>query len=134
MRVVILGCGRVGSRLATMLAGAGHDVTVIDQNPAAFSRLPASFDGQTVLGNAIDQDTLRSGGVPEADVFVATTGGDNRNIMTSQVAKNIFGVQKVMTRIKDPVRSSIYSAMGLEVDCRTTAGAEAILAALGLED
>ncbi len=133
MNVVILGCGRVGSRLACMLDEAGHEVTVIDQSSRSFEKLPESFGGETVLGNAIDQDVLRAAGVDGADVFVAATGGDNRNIMSSQVARDIFGVRRVITRIKDPVRADIYSELGLAVDSRTVEGAQAVMAALDIE-
>src|SRR5271169_4817347 len=100
-----------------MLDEAGHKVTVIDWNERAFSRLGDGFRGRTVLGNAIEQDTLKAADVESADAFLAATSGDNRNIMTSEVAKSIFGVPKVIARIKDPVRASIYRELGLECDC-----------------
>jgi trk system potassium uptake protein TrkA len=132
MNIVIVGCGRVGSRTASLLADDGHDVTVIDWNESAFQRLPAHFPGQTVTGNAIEQDTLRAARASEADVFVAATGGDNRNIMTSQMAHKLFAVPKVIARIKDPERAEIYRELGLQVECRTIAGANAILERLDL--
>lgn len=132
MRVVIVGCGRVGSRTAAMLAEAGHHVTVIDWKEQEFQRLPAGFRGATVRGNAIEQDTLRQAHAGEADVFLAATGGDNRNIMTAQIAREIFGVPKVIARIKDPQRAEIYTDLGIEVECRTLAGADAILERLAI--
>jgi trk system potassium uptake protein TrkA len=132
MNVVIVGCGRVGSLTAEMLDDGGHNVTLIDWNERSFSRLRDGFRGRTVLGNAIEQDTLKAAQVEEADAFLAATSGDNRNIMTSEIAKAIFGVPKVIARIKDPVRAAIYSELGLEVDCRTLEGADAILQDLGL--
>jgi trk system potassium uptake protein TrkA len=132
MRVVILGSGRTGALTARLLSDAGHDVTVIDRLDAAFRRLGTGFRGRTVRGNAIEQDTLRRADIEHADVFLAATDGDNRNIMTSQVAKTIFGVKRVVTRIKDPVRAKIYSDLDIEVDCRTVSGAAVIMAMLGL--
>lgn len=127
MRVVIVGCGRVGSRTADMLAHEGHDVTVIDWNESAFRRLAEDFPGKTVRGNAIEQDTLRHASVEGADVFVAATGGDNRNIMTSEIAKELFKVPRVIARIKDPERAQIYRELGLQVECRTISGADSIM-------
>ncbi|HEX9016323.1 MAG TPA: NAD-binding protein, partial [Chloroflexota bacterium] len=92
MNIIIMGCGRVGSRLATMLDSEGHDVTVIDTSARSFRRLPASFKGATVLGTGIDSDVLVKAGVERADVFVATTEGDNRNVMAAQVALKMFNV------------------------------------------
>ncbi|HEV3309729.1 MAG TPA: NAD-binding protein [Chloroflexota bacterium] len=132
MRVVIVGCGRVGSRTAHKLAQAGHDVVVVDSDKDAFSRLRDDFTGTTVSGNAIEQGTLRRAEADKADVFLAATGGDNRNIMTSQMALTMFRVPKVIARIKDPERARIYRELGLEVECRTISGAEAILERLDL--
>ena len=109
-----MGCGRVGAMLATKLDQAGHDVTVLDLNAGQFRRLPRDFGGESVVGNAIDQDTLRRAGIESADVFVAVTQGDNRNLMATQVAKHIFNVPKVVCRIYDPIREELYRNMGLE--------------------
>ncbi|MDP9373987.1 MAG: TrkA family potassium uptake protein [Chloroflexota bacterium] len=114
MKVVIMGCGRVGSRLAAMLDREGHTVSVIDTNQGSFNRLPADFGGTAILGTGIDEDVLRSAGIEEADAFVATTQGDNRNIMASQVAREIFGVPEVVTRLYDPVRAEIFRGLGLK--------------------
>jgi trk system potassium uptake protein TrkA len=95
-------------------------VAVVDVESRAFQRLPASFRGSTVLGTGIDEDTLRSAGIEDANVFVATTNGDNRNIMASQVAKKIFGVPRVVCRIYDPVREETYRRLGLLTVCPTT--------------
>lgn len=100
--------------LATKLDQAGHDVTVLDLNAGQFRRLPRDFGGESVVGNAIDQDTLRRAGIESADVFVAVTQGDNRNLMATQVAKYIFNVPKVVCRIYDPIREELYRNMGLE--------------------
>ena len=126
MKVVILGCGRVGSRLATLMVEDGHDVSIIDSDPAAFSnRLPSDFAGQTVMGTGIDVDVLKSAGIKSADVFAAVTNFDNTNIMACEIAKEIFGVKRVLARIYDPGRESFYHELGLETVCPTTLVANA---------
>src|SRR4051812_6274065 len=99
MKVVIMGCGRVGARLAVLMERDGHDVSIIDSNPSAFNRLPPTFHGETVLGTGIDVDVLKAAGIEEADAFAAVTNGDNTNIMACEVAKEIFAVPKVLARI-----------------------------------
>ncbi len=123
MKVVIMGCGRVGSTLAVMLAAEGHDVTVLDVRADAFRRLPADFRGKRHIGNGIDQDVLARIGVGEADAFVAVTQGDNRNAMATQVAKHIFGVKRALCRIYDPIREEMYQKLGLETISPTIVGA-----------
>lgn len=120
MKVVVMGCGRVGARVATVLDHNGHDVTVIDTASRAFRRLPADFGGQTIIGTGIDEDTLRAAGIEDASAFVAATNGDNRNIMASQVVSKVFGVPKVVCRIYDPVREETYRRLGLSTVCPTT--------------
>lgn len=127
MRVVIMGSGRTGSRLAGMLDQAGQTVSIIDWDADAFSRLPRDFRGDTILGNAIDQDVLREAGIERAEVFVAATSGDNRNIMASEIARDVFSVPRVICRIKDPIRARIFEDLGVACDCRTTRGVDAIL-------
>lgn len=126
MRVIILGCGRVGAYLANMLAGAGHQVTVIDRNSLAFSRLGADFPGKTVVGTGIDEDVLRRAGIEQADAFVAVTNGDNTNMMSAQVAREIFGIKRVICRVYDPLRGELYRTLGLETICSTTWAANRI--------
>lgn len=123
MRIVILGCGRVGSTLATMLDAEGHDVTILDLNADQFRRLGADFNGTAMVGTGIDEDVLRRAGIEQADAFIAVTNGDNTNIMSSQIARVIFKVPKVITRIYDPVRQETYRALGLETICPTIIGA-----------
>jgi trk system potassium uptake protein len=127
MHVVIMGCGRTGSLLATMLTEAGHEISIIDWSESAFQRLPEDFQGQTVLGNAVDQDVLVEAGIERADAFVAATSGDNRNVMASEVVQRVFHVPKVVSRIKDPNRAEIFQDLGIEVDCRTVEGTEVLL-------
>ena len=124
MKIVILGCGRVGSTLATMLDHAGHEVSVIDYSSEAFQRLSPDFRGETIPGNGVDEEVLIRAGIKEADAFAAVTNGDNRNIMASQIAKEIFNVNKVMCRIYDPIREETYRELGMETICPTKVGAQ----------
>jgi trk system potassium uptake protein TrkA len=120
MKVVIMGCGRVGARIAGLLDHTGNDVTIIDTDSRAFRRLPAGFGGETIIGTGIDEDVLRRAGIEDADAFIAVTNGDNRNIMASQVARRIFNVPEVICRIYDPVREDLYRRLGLTTVCPTT--------------
>jgi len=120
MRVVIMGCGRVGARVASLLDHSGNAITVIDADSRAFRRLPAGFGGETVIGTGIDEDVLRKAGIEDADAFIAVTNGDNRNIMAAQVARLVFEVPVVVCRIYDPVREDTYRRLGLTTVCPTT--------------
>ncbi|MBI2850398.1 MAG: TrkA family potassium uptake protein [Chloroflexi bacterium] len=118
MNVLIVGCGRVGAWLARLLDADGHQVTVLDTDAYSFRRLrfPGllnEFKGTALVGNGIDQDTLKKAGIEQADVFIALTQGDNRNIMASQIAKHIFKVPRVICRIYDPLRQELYSNLGI---------------------
>jgi trk system potassium uptake protein TrkA len=126
MRIIIMGCGRVGAALANMLVAEQHEVTVVDQSTQAFARLGSSFAGKKLPGNGLDEDVLRRAGIERADCFIAVTNGDNRNIMAAQVAKHSFRVPRVICRIYDPIRQQVYSDLGLESICPTTIGAELI--------
>ena len=120
MKAVVMGCGRVGARIAGLLDQSGNMVSVIDTDSRAFRRLPAGFGGETVIGTGIDEDVLRRAGIEDADAFIAVTNGDNRNIMASQVARLIFEVPEVVCRIYDPVREDTYRRLGLTTVCPTT--------------
>lgn len=120
MKVIIMGCGRVGAALAVLLDAEGHQVTILDLESYSFRRLPSSFKGMAMVGNGIDQDTLRAAGIEGTDVFIALTQGDNRSIMACQIAKHIFNVSRVVCRIKDPIREELYRGLGLVTYCRTT--------------
>ncbi len=113
MKVVIMGCGRVGAHLASVLDKEGHQVTVLDNDAESLRRMPSDFGGTALLGNGLDEEVLRKAGLAEADAFVAATQGDNRNIMSAQIAKHIFNVPKVVCRIYDPLRQEIYQILGL---------------------
>lgn len=130
MNVVIMGCGRVGAKLASMLDAEGHKVTIMDIDSYAFRRLPPEFRGIAIVGNGIDEDALKRAGIEEADAFAAITQGDNRNVMAAQIAKHIFNVPKVICRIYDPIREETFHALGLETICPTTVGARLMKEAL----
>jgi len=130
VKVVILGCGRVGAQLATQLDRAGHIVSVIDNNSDSFQRLGNKFRGEKILGSGVDEDMLRRAGIATADAFIAVTNGDNRNIMASQIAKEIFNIKKVVCRIYDPLRQVTFNDSGLEAICPTTIVSDLLLNAL----
>ncbi|WP_112108139.1 TrkA family potassium uptake protein [Parafrankia sp. Ea1.12] len=113
MHVVILGCGRVGSSLAGAVERLGHSVAVIDQNPAAFNRLSAGFGGRAVTGMGFDRDTLVEAGIAGAAAFAAVSSGDNSNIISARVAREMFGVERVVARIYDPRRAEVYERLGI---------------------
>lgn len=121
MHIFILGCGRVGAKLARSLS-TRHSVTVMDWNPASFERLGADFQGSTFQGNGIDADSLRAAGLQQADLFLALTDGDNRNLVAAQVAR-LLGVSRVLARVYDPERSRIFDRMGLPTVSPTIEGA-----------
>ena len=112
-KVVIMGCGRVGAALAADLSRNGDQVLILDIDAAAFRFLPDDFNGTKVVGNGIDLDVLRKLGIEGMDVFVSATRGDNRNVMAAQIAKHIFGVPIVASRVFDPLREEMYRNMGL---------------------
>ena len=120
MKVVIMGCGRVGARLAGMLDAEGNSVTVLDTDSYSFRRLAPDFGGSALIGNGTDEEALKRAGVEETDIFVALTQGDNRNIMAAQIAKHIFNVPRVICRIYDPLSEELYRTLGLETLSPTT--------------
>jgi len=130
MNIVILGCGRVGATLATLLENAGHTISIIDSSSDAFQRLDPTFRGEKVTGNGVDEEILRRAHIEQADAFVTVTNGDNRNIMASQIAKEMFHVKNVVCRIYDPLRESTYRELGLHTFCPTTLGANMLFSAL----
>jgi trk system potassium uptake protein TrkA len=120
MKIVIMGCGRVGAQLAALLDADGHKITILDIDANSLRRLPPAFGGTALLGNGIDAEVLKKAGIEEADVFVAVTQGDNRNIMAAQIAKHIFNVPRVICRIYDPLRQELYDTLGIEAFSPTT--------------
>ena len=133
MKTVIVGCGRVGSVLADSLDRAGHDVVIIDTSTSAFDRLPGSFGGEAVRGDGTDEDTLRRAGAESADLFIAMTEGDNRNVMAAQLAVEALGARQVIAKINDPVRAAAYADLGINTLCRTNLMATAVNDFLGLD-
>ncbi len=113
MFVIIMGCGRLGAQLATMLEQEGHEVTVLDRDKYAFDHLPPWFKGRKFLGDGTDQDTLRRAGAERAEAFVSATRGDNRNALAAQVAKHVFQIPRVGSVIFDPIREEVYRELGL---------------------
>ena len=113
MRVVVIGCGRVGAGLAAGLAGTGDVVAVVDKDPKAFERLGEEFDGQTVEGIGFDRDALERAGVARADALVAVTGGDNSNVVAARVARDAYRVPRAIARIHDPRRAALYEELGI---------------------
>lgn len=126
MKVVIMGCGRVGGRLAGILDAEGHQVTIIDKDAYSFRRLPSGFQGTPLIGDGLSEASLVKAGIKGADVFVAVTQGDNRNVMACQIASHIFNVKKVVCRIYDPIREEMYHSLGLETISPTKIGAQLI--------
>ena len=108
-----MGCGRTGSTLAQIVEDRGHTVAVVDQNPDAFRRLGAGFEGRRVVGTGFDRDTLLEAGIQEAFAFAAVSSGDNSNILAARVARETFGVSKVVARIYDPGRAEVYQRLGI---------------------
>ena len=113
MHMIIVGCGRVGSSLARTLTESGHDVVVIDRNAAAFRRLGDDFIGSTLTGIGFDRNLLLEAGITPDSAVMAVTSGDNSNILIARVARELFGVQRVVARIYDPRRAAIYERLGI---------------------
>jgi trk system potassium uptake protein TrkA len=113
VHVVVVGCGRVGSELAVSLEKLGHTVAVIDKNAAAFRRLSEAFTGERVVGFGFDRDHLKQAGIERAGAVAAVTSGDNSNILTARIARENFGIERVVARIYDPRRAVIYQRLGI---------------------
>jgi trk system potassium uptake protein TrkA len=120
MKVIIMGCGRVGAQLAGLLDADGHSVTILDIDAYSFRWLSPKFGGYALIGNGISEEVLKKAGIEEADAFIAVTQGDNRNVMAAQIAKHIFNVPRAICRIYDPLRQELYSTLGLETFSPTT--------------
>lgn len=131
MKAVIVGCGRVGAGLADALDRAGWQVLIIDRSTAAFDRLPSTFGGTALRGDGTDEDTLRRAGAEGADLFLALTEGDNRNIMAAQLGVEALGATRTVAKINDPVRAEAYAHLGIATLCRTNLMESAVLSFLG---
>ena len=126
MRVIIMGCGRVGSDLTVQLAEGGHDVAIIDKREGAFERLPPGFNARTFVGLGFDRDVLEEAGIKEAEAFVAVSSGDNSNIVSARVALEHYHVPKVIARIYDPRRADIYERLNIPTVATTKWGVKQI--------
>lgn len=130
MNILVVGCGKVGSRLASVLSRQGHDVSVVAKEEESFTLLDSSFSGFTTHGVPIDQDVLKKAGIENCDALAAVTQDDNVNIMVSQLAREIFNVPKVLARIYDPRRGDVFSHFGLHTVCPTNLTVSAVCSAL----
>lgn len=126
MKVIVMGCGRVGEQVCRFLDAEGHNVTVIDSNPEALAHLGPDFRGRKICGVGFDKDVLIKAGIEQADGFVASSPSDNANIVAARIARNVFHVPRVVTRLYDPRRAEIYRRLGLVTISMTTWGAERI--------
>jgi trk system potassium uptake protein TrkA len=132
VKIVIVGCGRVGASAAELWDSAGHEVVILDISTRAFERLASTFGGTAVRGDGTDEDVLRRAGAEGADVFVSLTEGDNRNVMSAQLAVEAFKIQRVIAKINDPVRADAYAELGIATLCRTGLMVDAMNDHLGL--
>lgn len=119
MQIIVVGCGKVGSRFAQMMSQEGHDIVVVDNNRDNFNMLGLNFRGLTVLGVPIDEDVLKQAGIESADGLAAVTPDDNVNMMACQIAKEIFKVPRIFARIQDPVREEVFYQFGVHTVCPT---------------
>ena len=126
MKVIVMGCGRVGGQVSLLLTNQGHDVTVIDHDSNAVSRLGPDFKGKVVHGIGFDRSVLLEANVETAEAFVAASSSDNANIIAARIARNIFHVPRVVARLYDPLRAEIYQRLGLFTISTTNWGAERI--------
>src|SRR5450759_1223752 len=133
MKVVIVGCGRVGSTLAENLEAEGHEAIIVDIRTSAFERLPEAFKGSAVRGDGTDEEVLRRAGAEGADIFLSLTEGDNRNVLAAQVATESFGVPQVIAKINDPVRAAAYAELGIVTLCRTNLMVDSVADYLNLQ-
>ena len=126
MKVIIMGCGRMGEQVARLMDAEGHEVVVIDNLQTNLARLESGFKGRTVKGVGFDRDILIRAGIEEADAFAAASSNDNANVIAARIARNIFRVPRVVARLYDPRRAEVYRRLGLLTISSTTWGAERI--------
>ena len=130
MKLLIIGCGRVGSSIALALQRDGWDVTVVDENEDALTRLGEHWPGTFVVGHGMDADLLREAGIEDADAVVVSTDGDNTNIVIGQVAQSRFGIDCVVVRLLDPARADFYATRGMRVVCPTKVAVDTLMDAV----
>ncbi len=126
MQIIVVGCGKVGSKFAQIMAEEGHDIVIVDNDSENFKLLGPSFNGLTVLGVPIDEDVLKHAGIETADGLAAVTPDDNINMMACQVAKEIFHVPRVFARIQDPIREQVFYQFGVQTVCPTNIAVDEI--------
>ena len=126
MKLVVIGCGRVGSAVARDLAEEGWDVTAVDEAEEALTRLGPRWSGSFVVGHGMDADILKKAGVPDADAVVVATSGDNTNLVIGQVVQKRWDVPSVVVRVLDPARAEFYAARGLRTICPTQTAISAL--------
>ena len=127
MKIIIMGCGRVGSQVSWLLVKQGHEVTVIDHDANALAKLGLDFKGKVVRGLGFDQSVLHEAGIEHTEGFVAASSSDNANIVAARIARNIFHVPRVVARLYDPLRAEVYQRLGLTTISTTGWGAERIV-------
>ena len=134
MKVIIMGCGRLGAQVAQLMCEENHDVTVIDADANTLKRLGEGFRGKKIIGIGFDRDVMIGAGIERADAFAATSPSDNANVIAARIARNVFKVPRVLARLYDPQRAEIYKRLGLLTISSTTLGAERIRALLTHEE
>jgi trk system potassium uptake protein len=130
MKLLIVGCGRVGSAIAANMAADGHTVTVVDEDAEALQRLPEDWNGRFVQGHGLDVAVLVDGGIADADAVVVATSGDNTNLVIAQVARTRFDCPCVVVRVLDPARAAFYATLGLQTVCPTKGAIEIVTEAI----
>ena len=130
MKLVVIGCGRVGSAVARDLAAGGWEVTAVDEKEEALARLGPRWSGGFIVGHGMDAEILRRAGVPDADAVVVATNGDNTNLVIGQVVEKRWAVPTVVIRVLDPARADFYAARGLRTVCPTQTAISALSAAV----
>jgi trk system potassium uptake protein len=130
MNAIVVGCGRVGSKVAKKLMKSGWDVTAIDENEEALARLGENWPGGFIVGHGMDVDVLRQAGIDEADAVVVATNGDNTNIVVGQVAQKRFNIECTVVRILDPARAELYATLGLRIVCPTSSAIDVLTEAV----
>ena len=130
MKVIVMGCGRIGSQVSMLLSDQGHEVTVIDHDANSEGRLGPTFKGRIIIGLGFDRNILTRAGIEQSEAFVAASQSDNANIVSARIARNIFHVPRVVARLYDPRRAEIYQRLGLTTISSTNWGAERIIQVL----
>ena len=126
MKLIVIGCGRVGSTIAKRFASEGWNVTAVDENESALSRLGENWTGGFIVGHGMDTAVLREAGIEEADAVVVSTDGDNTNLVIGQVAQKRFGIECTVVRILDPARAELYATLGLRTVSPTSTAIEVL--------